>query len=92
MNGEEAVHAVNTNPPDLVLMDVQMPGMDGLEATRRIKADPRWRHIPIITLTALAMPGDRERCLSAGADGYFAKPSRLADVLALIRSQLEMTS
>ena len=90
MNGEEAVHAVKANPPDLVLMDVQMPGMDGLEATRRIKADPGLRHIPIITLTALAMPGDRERCLSSGADGYFAKPSRLADLLVLIRSQLKM--
>jgi signal transduction histidine kinase/CheY-like chemotaxis protein len=89
MNGEEAIHAVETTPPDLILMDVQMPGMDGLEATRQLKANPAYRHIPIIVQTALAMPGDRQRCLAAGANEYFSKPSRLADLLAVIERQLE---
>jgi len=91
-HGEEAISAVKYHTPDLILMDVQMPGMDGLEATRRIKADPRFRLLPIIALTALAMPGDRERCLAAGADGYFAKPSRLADLIGVIRQHLQKRS
>ncbi len=65
---------IETCSPDLILVDVNLPGIDGLELTRRLKADPRTAHIPIIALTANAMHGDRELCLEAGCDGYLAKP------------------
>ena len=74
--------------PDLILMDVQLPGMDGLEATRRLRADPEFRTLPIIALTALAMPGDRERCLAAGASDYLAKPVSLKKLAAMIDEYL----
>ena len=74
--------------PDLILMDVHLPGMDGLEATRRLRADPDFRTLPIIALTALAMPGDRERCLAAGATDYVTKPVSLKKLAALIDEYL----
>ena len=77
--------------PNLILMDIQMPEMDGLEATQCIHADAELQHIPIIALTALAMPGDRERCLSAGAVDYLTKPvslKRLLDLLSQYISQV----
>ena len=76
-NGYEALDRANENPPDLILMDIQMPMMDGLEATRRLRANPRLASIPIIALTALVMSGDRERCLQAGANEYLSKPVSL---------------
>jgi signal transduction histidine kinase/ActR/RegA family two-component response regulator len=85
-NGKEAVDAMAAEPFDLILMDVQMPEMSGFEATRLIRDSERTSgsHIPIIAMTAHAMKGDRERCLSAGMDGYLAKPVRAAEVLRML--------
>ena len=74
--------------PDLILMDVQMPHMDGFETTRKLRSDPSFRYTPIIALTALAMPHDRERCLQAGMDEYISKPVNLKALLRLIQSCL----
>jgi signal transduction histidine kinase/ActR/RegA family two-component response regulator len=76
--------------PDLVLMDIQMPGMDGMEAIRRVRTHPNARiaRVPIIALTALAMPGDRERCITAGANDYLSKPIRLKDLATLVHTML----
>jgi CheY-like chemotaxis protein len=73
-DAEEALAAVRDDMPAVILMDIQIPGMDGLELTRRLKADPKTRGIAILALTAYAMKGDEERMLAAGCDGYVAKP------------------
>lgn len=91
-NGGEALLRANESAPALILMDIQMPGMDGLEAIRRIRAHESLQAIPIIALTALAMPGDRERCLQAGADDYLAKPVNLRGLLATIQSHMHLTN
>ena len=70
--------------PALILMDIQLPDMDGLEATAHLKADPATRAIPVIALTALAMKGDEERIRAAGCDGYIAKPMSYKDLLATV--------
>jgi CheY-like chemotaxis protein len=75
--------------PDLILMDMGLPELDGWEATRRIKSDPALRHIPVIALTAHAMAGDRERSLEAGCDEYDTKPFDFARLLAKIERLLE---
>ena len=74
--------------PDLVLMDIQLPGMDGLEATRVLKSREPTRNVPVIALTALAMKGDRERMLAAGCDGYIAKPFSHAAFIAAVNHWL----
>jgi signal transduction histidine kinase/CheY-like chemotaxis protein len=90
-NGMEALDLAAAQRPNLILMDIQMPGMDGLEATRRLRAnaDVTLAQTPIIALTALAMPGDEERCLEAGADDYLSKPVELKRLIQTIRQHLE---
>ncbi len=73
-NALKGIQMALNNPPDLILMDVSMPEMDGLQATQRIREMPEIAHIPIIALTANVMEGDRERSLNAGCDGYIGKP------------------
>ncbi|MEI7770542.1 MAG: response regulator [Chloroflexales bacterium] len=84
-NGREALALAEEVRPDLILMDIQMPEIDGLDATRRLRTMPAFAHTPIIALTALAMPGDRERCLAAGANEYLTKPVRLKSLVEVIQ-------
>ena len=88
-NGAEAIEHVQEEKPDLIVMDIQLPVVDGLEAIKRIKADPELGEIPIIALTALAMPGDQDRCLAAGAVEYLSKPVRLSYLVQAIQRQLQ---
>jgi PAS domain S-box-containing protein len=87
-DGLTGIELAKEKHPAIILMDVQMPGMDGLEATRRLRADPDFRTTPIIALTALAMRGDRERCIAAGATDYLAKPVSLKKLVQLIEEYL----
>ena len=87
-NGQEAIEFAKLHQPNLILMDIQMPGMDGLEAMREIRLDPQLVDVPIIALTALAMTGDRERCLQAGANDYLTKPVKLKQLTANIEKLL----
>ena len=84
-DADEALRVLKNLSPQLILMDVQLPGIDGLELTRRLKADPATRDIKILGLTAYAMKGDRERILAAGCDGYVAKPFSPRQMLAKVR-------
>ncbi len=90
--GLEAIERAREERPALILMDIQMPGMDGLEATRLIRADSQLAHIPIIALTALAMPDDRERCLEAGANDYISKPVSLRKLIETIEAHRQPAS
>jgi CheY-like chemotaxis protein len=91
-DGEEALRLIREKHPDLILMDIQMPGVDGFEAIRRIRADMTLENTPIIALTALAMPGDADRCLEAGADHYLSKPVRLRKLVEIIKEILQQRS
>ncbi len=86
--GEAAIASVVATPPDLILMDLQMPGMDGLEAIHHIRGTPSGATLPIIALTALAMSSDRDRCLAAGASDYLSKPVKLKELVTLIQHHL----
>ncbi len=85
VTGEEGVSSAETHLPDLIIMDIQLPGVDGYEATRRIKANPALRHIPIIAVTSYALSGDDAKALEAGCDAYMAKPYSPRELLAKIR-------
>jgi two-component system cell cycle response regulator DivK len=87
-DGEAGVALAIGELPDLILMDVQLPKMSGLDATRLLRADVRTTHIPIIVITSFALSGDRERAAEAGASGYLAKPYSPGDLLALVRKFL----
>lgn len=87
-NAEAGLALARDEQPNLILMDIQLPGMDGLEATAVLKRDEATRAIPVIALTALAMKGDEERIRAAGCDGYIAKPLAYKDFLAAISAQL----
>src|SRR4026209_1316163 len=87
-DAESGLTLARGEQPELILMDIQLPGMDGLEATRQLKLDEATRGIPVIALTALAMKGGEERILAAGCDGYIAKPLDYKDFLATIRARL----
>jgi two-component system cell cycle response regulator DivK len=84
VNAELALTLAREGHPELILMDIQLPGMDGLQATALLKADPATRDIPVIALTALAMKGDEERIRAAGCDGYIAKPLDYKSFLAIV--------
>ena len=87
-NGEEALARVREAPPDLVLMDLMMPVLDGWEATRRLKADPATAGIRVVALTAQAMPGDRAHALAAGCDDYITKPIDVRAIRGLLETHL----
>ena len=83
--GGKAVELAAEHEPDLVLMDIQLPDLDGVQALRRMRADERTAGIPVLALTAQAMQGDRERFLAAGFDDYLSKPVNVADLVAAVR-------
>lgn len=85
VNGEEALSAVRSEPPELILMDVQMPVLDGVETLKRLKADPATRSIPVVALTSYAMKGDRENLLRDGFSDYLSKPIDIDIFLEVVR-------
>jgi two-component system cell cycle response regulator DivK len=87
-DGEAGVAAAREQLPDLILMDVQLPKMSGLDATRLLRADEATKHIPIVVITSFALSGDRERAAEAGATAYLAKPYSPRELLALVREIL----
>ena len=87
-NGEEAIAAVAKRRPDLILMDIQLPVMDGYEATRRIRTNPDLKSLPIIAVTSYALAGDESKALTAGCDSYVTKPYSPRELLAKVRAHL----
>ncbi len=90
VTGEEGVRLAGEHVPDLILMDIQLPDIDGYEATRRIKSDPALSGIPIIAVTSYALSGDEEKAMEAGCDGYVAKPFSPRALLQKVRDQLQI--
>lgn len=88
-DGETGVRLAEEQQPELILMDIQMPGIDGIEALRRIRAGERTKHIPTVALTASVMSGDRERFDAAGFDGFIAKPIEVKNFPGLVRAYLD---
>lgn len=87
-NGEAALNMLEQETFDLVLLDIQMPGLSGTEVAKRIRANPKTSSLKLIAVTALAMPGDREEILRAGFDGYVAKPFKIPELLEVVRGTL----
>jgi two-component system cell cycle response regulator DivK len=87
--GERAVELVTEHRPDLVLMDIQLPDIDGVEALDRLRANERTASVPVLAVTAQAMEGDRERFLAAGFDGYLSKPVNIADLVSTVKRYCE---
>lgn len=92
VDGGQGLDYANRDRPNLILMDMSLPILDGWETTRRLKADPQTAHIPIVALTAHAMSGDRERALQAGCDDYDTKPVEFARLLGKIEALLAQTT
>jgi two-component system, cell cycle response regulator DivK len=90
--GAEALDLARQHHPDLILLDIQLPDIAGDEAARRLKADPQTRAIPIIAVTAFAMPGDRTKILDSGSDDYISKPFNLLALLALVERHIDGTT
>ncbi len=90
--GGQAVELAAAHSPDLVLMDIQLPDIGGVEALGRLRADARTASLPVVALTAQAMEGDRERFLAAGFDGYLSKPVNIADLIATVKRYCEAAS
>ncbi|MEW6488893.1 MAG: response regulator [Thermodesulfobacteriota bacterium] len=88
-SGEQALEVAARERPDLVLMDLNLAGMSGFDATRRLKADPELGRVPVVALTAYAMVGDRERALEAGCDGYLSKPVDVRKLPGQVESYLQ---
>lgn len=88
-DGLTGVEVATNQKPDLILMDISLPGIDGVEATQRIKAQEKTSLIPVIALTANAMRGDRERFIAAGCDDYLPKPISTADLISMIKGHLK---
>ena len=91
-DGQEAVQKATAEPPDVIVMDMLMPKMDGFEAASSIRQNPKTKDIPILAATALARPGDREKCLESGCDGYIAKPFTHKQLGAAINRLFEAQS
>jgi len=87
-DGEEALDIARTERPDLIIMDVRLPKMDGLEVTRKLRENPAFSHTPIIGVTAYAMKGDKERVIEAGCDAYLSKPINTRELLGVIAEML----
>ena len=87
--GGQAIRLATAHAPDLVLMDIQLPDIGGVEALSRLRADERTASVPVVALTAQAMEGDRERVLAAGFDGYLSKPVNVADLIATVKRYFE---
>jgi CheY-like chemotaxis protein len=92
ITGTEGIHHARTGKPDLILMDISVPELDGWEATALLKADPTTHDIPIIAVTAHALPGDRERSIAVGCDGYIAKPITPAALLREVDQRFGRTT
>ena len=92
LNAAEAQEIIQRTPPDLILMDIQMPGMDGLTFTRRLKADAATREIPIVAMTSFAMKGDDQKARDAGCDGYITKPIDTRKLPAQVSDFLQRTA
>ena len=89
VNGQDGVYAARKQKPDLILMDMSLPEMDGWEATRHIREDPDTAHIPMVALTAHTLPRDRKRALEAGVDAYLSKPFDANQFIQLVEKTLE---